>query len=76
MKYFRFLALIAAIGLTSFSYPDRRTVERCGYLTRVYAEAAKMSVLIYDGEEIMDGGTYYNPSTARYCFTVTIKCNW
>jgi hypothetical protein len=75
MKYIRIIALVSAITLASFSYPDHRIVERCGYLTRVYAEVAQMSVLVYDNEEIMDGGTYYNPSTARYCFTVTIKCN-
>jgi hypothetical protein len=76
MKHFRFLALIAAIGLASFSIKskDYRTVSQCGFPTRVHAMAAMQTIKPAADEAMSAYGTYYNINTGSYCYTVTLDC--
>lgn len=76
MKHFKLIALIVAIGLASFTtLKDYRTVQRCGFPTRIHAIAAMQSIRPNTDEEISAYGTYYNFSIGSYCYTVTLDCN-
>lgn len=72
---FKLLIAIAAIVLASFTtLKDYRTVERCGFPTRVHAIASMQSIKPNLDEEVSAYGTFYNNNTGSYCYTVTLDC--